>query len=481
MKRRLNMSIFPEGFLWGGALAANQVEGAYLEGGKGLTTVDLMPTGEKRWQIAIGKIDSFTPDENEFYPSHKAIDFYHHYKEDIALFAEMGFKALRVSISWARIFPNGNDETPNEAGLQFYDDLFDELLKHKIEPVVTMAHFDVPVHLVEAYGSWKSRELVGFFETYAKTIFTRYKDKVKYWMTFNEINMLLHMPFVGAGLVFKEGENETQIKYQAAHHQLIASARAVKACHEIIPDAKIGCMLAAGQTYPYTCNPDDIYKAMEKDRESFFFIDVQSRGEYPGYAKRFFKDNNLTIEMEDEDAELLKNHTVDYIGFSYYASRTTSTDPEILNDKTSGNVFGSVTNPYLETSEWGWTIDPKGFRITANQLYDRYQKPLFVVENGLGANDEINADGIINDDYRIDYLKQHIAEMGQAIEDGVDIIGYTSWGPIDIVSASTGEMKKRYGYIYVDRDNGGNGTLKRTKKKSFDWYKSVIASNGEAL
>ncbi|WP_419776292.1 6-phospho-beta-glucosidase [Oceanobacillus profundus] len=475
------MSIFPEGFLWGGALAANQVEGAYLEGGKGLTTVDLMPTGEKRWQIAIGKIDSFTPDENEFYPSHKAIDFYHHYKEDIALFAEMGFKALRVSISWARIFPNGNDETPNEAGLQFYDDLFDELLKHKIEPVVTMAHFDVPVHLVEAYGSWKSRELVGFFETYAKTIFTRYKDKVKYWMTFNEINMLLHMPFVGAGLVFKEGENETQIKYQAAHHQLIASARAVKACHEIIPDAKIGCMLAAGQTYPYTCNPDDIYKAMEKDRESFFFIDVQSRGEYPGYAKRFFKDNNLTIEMEDEDAELLKNHTVDYIGFSYYASRTTSTDPEILNDKTSGNVFGSVTNPYLETSEWGWTIDPKGFRITANQLYDRYQKPLFVVENGLGANDEINADGIINDDYRIDYLKQHIAEMGQAIEDGVDIIGYTSWGPIDIVSASTGEMKKRYGYIYVDRDNGGNGTLKRTKKKSFDWYKSVIASNGEAL
>ena len=424
---------------------------------------------------------SFTPDENEFYPSHKAIDFYHHYKEDIALFAEMGFKALRVSISWARIFPNGNDETPNEAGLQFYDDLFDELLKHKIEPVVTMAHFDVPVHLVEAYGSWKSRELVGFFETYAKTIFTRYKDKVKYWMTFNEINMLLHMPFVGAGLVFKEGENETQIKYQAAHHQLIASARAVKACHEIIPDAKIGCMLAAGQTYPYTCNPDDIYKAMEKDRESFFFIDVQSRGEYPGYAKRFFKDNNLTIEMEDEDAELLKNHTVDYIGFSYYASRTTSTDPEILNDKTSGNVFGSVTNPYLETSEWGWTIDPKGFRITANQLYDRYQKPLFVVENGLGANDEINADGIINDDYRIDYLKQHIAEMGQAIEDGVDIIGYTSWGPIDIVSASTGEMKKRYGYIYVDRDNGGNGTLKRTKKKSFDWYKSVIASNGEAL
>ncbi|WP_100012997.1 6-phospho-beta-glucosidase [Lentibacillus sediminis] len=475
------MSKFPEVFLWGGALAANQVEGAYLEDGKGLTTVDLMPTGENRWKVLKGHIDSLTPDASEFYPSHEAIDFYHRYKEDIALFAEMGFKALRVSISWARIFPNGDDETPNEAGLQFYDDLFDEMQKHNIEPVVTIAHFDVPVHLVEAYGSWKSRELVGFFETYAKTLFTRYKDKVKYWMTFNEINMLLHLPFVGAGLVFKEGENETQIKYQAAHHQLVASARAVKACHEIIPDAKIGCMLAAGMFYPYTSNPDDVFEAMDKDRESFFFIDVQSRGEYPGYAKRFFKDNDLTIEMEEDDAALLKNHTVDYIGFSYYSSRTTSTDPEVLKNITSGNVFGSVTNPYLETSEWGWTIDPKGFRISANQLWDRYQKPLFVVENGLGAVDEPNADGTINDDYRIEYLKKHIEQMGEAIEDGVDIIGYTSWGPIDIVSASTGEMKKRYGYIYVDRDNKGNGTLNRSKKKSFDWYKKVIATNGEEL
>ncbi|MFC0299256.1 6-phospho-beta-glucosidase [Virgibacillus soli] len=476
-----NKSNFPEGFLWGGALAANQVEGAYLEDGKGLTTVDLMPTGEKRWQIATGNIASLTPMEGEYYPSHEAIDFYHRYKEDIALFSEMGFKALRVSISWARIFPNGDDKTPNEAGLQFYDDLFDELHKYNMEPVVTMAHFDVPVHLVEKYGSWRNRKLVDFFENYAKTIFTRYKDKVKYWMTFNEINMLLHMPFVGAGLVFKEGENETQIKYQAAHHQLVASARAVKACHEIIPDAQIGCMLAGGSMYPYTCNPDDVYRAMERDRESFFFIDVQSRGAYPGYAKRFFKEHNLTIELEAEDEALLKNNTVDYIGFSYYSSRTASTDPEVLRNQTSGNVFGSVKNPYLKTSEWGWTIDPKGFRITANQLYDRYQKPLFVVENGLGAVDEVNADGTIDDDYRIDYLRQHIAEMGEAIKDGVDIIGYTSWGPVDIVSASTGEMKKRYGYIYVDRDNKGNGTLKRTKKKSFNWYKKVIETNGKEL
>ncbi len=475
------MSKFPKGFLWGGAVAANQVEGAYLEDGKGLTSVDLLPTGAKRWDVMKGKVEILKPVEGEFYPSHKAIDFYHRYKEDIALFAEMGFKALRISISWARIFPNGDDAAPNEAGLQFYDDLFDEMRKYDIEPVVTIAHFDVPVHLIEAYGSWRNRKLVQFFETYAKTIFARYQDKVKYWMTFNEINMLLHLPFVGAGLVFKEGEDELQIKYQAAHHQLVASALAVKAGHEIIPDAKIGCMLAAGTTYPYTSNPDDVAKAMERDRESFFFIDVQSRGKYPGYAKRFLKDNNLHIEMEENDEELLKEHTVDYIGFSYYSSRTTSTDPEILKDITDGNVFASVANPYLKASEWGWTIDPKGFRITANQLYDRYEKPLFVVENGLGAIDELNADGTIDDDYRIDYLKEHIAEMREAIEDGVDIIGYTSWGPIDIVSASTGEMKKRYGYIYVDRDNEGKGSLKRSKKKSFAWYKQVIASNGEQL
>ena len=448
---------FPEGFLWGGAIAANQTEGAYLEGGKGLTTVDIMPTGKNRWAIATGHVDSFKPIEGEYYPSHEAIDFYHRYKEDIALFAEMGFKALRISISWARIFPNGDDETPNEAGLQFYDDLFDELLKFGIQPVVTIAHFDVPLHLVEAYGSWKNRKLVEFFEKYATTIFKRYKDKVKYWMTFNEINMLLHLPFVGAGLVFKEGDDKLQIQYQAAHHQLVASSLAVKACHEIIPDAKIGCMLAGGATYPFTCHPDDVFRAMEKDRESYFFIDVQSRGEYPGYAKRFFKENNLTIKMEAGDEELLKKYTVDYIGFSYYGSRATSGDPEILKQITSGNVFASVENPYLEKSEWGWPIDAKGLRITANQLYDRYQKPLFIVENGLGAVDTVSPDGEVHDDYRIEYLRKHIIQMGEAIQDGVELIGYTSWGPIDLVSASTGEMKKRYGYIYVDKDNEGNG------------------------
>ena len=475
------MTGFPEDFLWGGAIAANQAEGAYLEDGKGLTTVDLLPTGEKRFPIMKGNLPSFTPLEGEYYPSHGAIDFYHRYKEDIALFAEMGFKTLRVSISWARIFPNGDDENPNEKGLQFYDDLFDELKKYNIEPLVTLAHFDVPVNLVKKYGSWKNRKLVDLFEKYARTVFTRYKDKVKYWLTFNEINMLLHLPFVGAGLIFEEGENELQVKYQAAHHQLVASALAVKAGREIIPDVMIGCMLAAGTTYPYTCHPDDVMDAMNKDRENFFFIDVQSRGEYPGYAKRFFKENEIKLIMEENDVDLLKEYTVDFIGFSYYSSRTTSTDPEIKAKQTSGNVFGSVENPYLKASEWGWTIDPKGLRITANQLWDRYQKPLFVVENGLGAVDVPDENGEINDEYRIAYLREHLKELKEAIKDGVKVIGYTSWGPIDIVSASTGEMKKRYGYIYVDRDNEGNGTLKRMKKKSFYWYKKVIETNGADL
>ncbi|ENH95565.1 beta-glucosidase [Gracilibacillus halophilus YIM-C55.5] len=472
---------FPEGFLWGGAIAANQTEGAYREDGKGLTTVDLLPTGEKRFPFMVGGLTSFTPIDGEFYPSHQAIDFYHRYKEDIALFAEMGFKALRLSISWARIFPHGDDAEPNEAGLQFYDDVFDELHKYGIEPVVTLAHFDVPVHLVKEYGSWRNRKLVNFFETYAQTVFSRYKNKVKYWLTFNEINMLLHLPYVGAGLVFQDGEDEEQIKYQAAHHQLVASSLAVKAAHEIIPNVQVGCMLAAGMTYPYSSDPDDVQDALDKDRDSFFFIDVQSRGEYPGYAKRFFRENNISVQMEAGDEEVLKAHTVDFIGFSYYSSRVTSTDPEIQKNTTSGNVFGSIINPYLKTSEWGWTIDPKGFRITANQLYDRYQKPLFVVENGLGAIDQANENGVIEDDYRIEYLREHIKAMREAINDGVELLGYTSWGPIDIVSASTGEMKKRYGYIHVDRDNQGNGSFDRSKKKSFHWYKQVIQSNGENL
>ena len=468
-------------FLWGGATAANQCEGGYKEGGRGLANVDVAPHGKDRFPVLAGKMKMFECDNNHYYPSHEAIDMYHNYKEDIKLFAEMGFKCYRLSIAWTRIFPTGMEETPNEEGLKFYEDLFDECLKYNIEPLVTICHFDVPMYLVEKYGSWRNRKLVDLYVKYCEAIFTRYKDKVKYWLTFNEINMILHLPFIGAGLYFEEGENEEQIKYQAAHHQLVASALATKLAKEINTEFKIGCMLAAGNTYANTCNPDDVWKSIEKDRENYFFIDVQSRGEYPQYAIKELERKNINIVMEEDDKKILKENTVDFISFSYYSSRLTSADPEV-NAKTEGNVFATLKNPYLNASEWGWQIDPLGLRITMNSLYDRYQKPLFIVENGLGAVDIPDENGYVNDDYRIDYLREHIKAMIDAVElDGVDLLGYTSWGCIDLVSAGTGEMKKRYGFIYVDKDNDGSGTLKRSKKKSFDWYKKVIASNGKDL
>ena len=468
-------------FLWGGATAANQCEGGYLDGGRGLSTVDVMPHGKDRFPVALGKLKMFECDEDHYYPSHEAIDMYNRFKEDIALFAEMGFKCYRLSIAWTRIFPTGEETIPNEEGLKFYEDLFDECLKYGIEPLVTICHFDVPMHLVEKYGSWRNRKLVDLYVKYCETIFTRYKDKVKYWLTFNEINMVLHLPFIGAGLCFEEGENEEQVKYQAAHNQLVASALATKIAHEINPNFQIGCMLAAGNVYPYTCNPNDIWESMQKDRENYFFIDVQSRGYYPTYALKELERKNIEIKMEEGDEEILRENTVDFISFSYYSSRLTSADPEIAAT-TDGNVFATLKNPHLDASEWGWQIDPLGLRITMNSLYDRYQKPLFIVENGLGAVDTIEENGEINDDYRIEYMREHIKALKDAVElDGVDLLGYTSWGCIDLVSAGTGEMKKRYGFIHVDKDNEGNGTLKRTKKKSFEWYKQVIATNGEEL
>ena len=472
---------FPEGFLWGGALAANQCEGGYKEGGKGLTTVDLCPAGENRVSVMKGNITELKIKDDEYYPSHEAIDFYHRYKEDIALFGEMGFKCLRISIAWSRIFPNGDEETPNEEGLKFYDSMFEEMIKNNIEPVVTICHFDTPIGIIEKFGGWKNRKFVDFYLNYCKVIFERYKDKVKYWMTFNEINMILHLPFMGAGVRVSEDDDKLQVMYQSAHHELIASALATKLAHEIIPGSMVGCMLAAGEFYPYTCNPKDVMEAKRKDRENLMFIDVQSRGEYPGYAKRFFRENNIEIAMEEEDERILKENTVDFIGFSYYASRCASVDPEVLSGKTSGNAFKSVRNPYVKVSEWGWQIDPEGLRITCNSLYDRYQKPLFIVENGLGASDVVEADGSIKDDYRIDYLREHVKAMKEAVLDGVNLIGYTPWGCIDLVSASTGEMRKRYGFIYVDKDNEGSGTLNRLRKDSFYWYKKVIESNGENL
>ncbi|MBU3087202.1 6-phospho-beta-glucosidase [Clostridium gasigenes] len=472
---------FKDGFLWGGATAANQCEGGYLEGGRGLSTVDVVPAGKDRFPVALGEKKMFECDSEHYYPSHEAINMYHNFKEDIRLFAEMGFKCYRLSIAWSRIFPKGDEATPNEEGLKFYDELFDECIKYGIEPLVTICHFDVPMHLVETIGAWKNREMINHFTRYCEAIFNRYKNKVKYWLTFNEINMLLHLPFMGAGILFEEGENKEEIKYQAAHHELVASAMATKIGHEINPEFKIGCMLAGGNNYANTCNPNDVWKSMEMDRENYFFIDVQSRGEYPPYAKKMMERQGINIKMEEVDEKLLKDNTVDFISFSYYASRLTSADPEV-NKLTEGNVFATLKNPHLKASEWGWQIDPLGLRITLNALFDRYEKPLFIVENGLGAIDRVEEDGSINDDYRIEYLREHIKAMKDSVEqDGVDLMGYTPWGCIDLVSASTGEMKKRYGFIYVDKDNNGKGTLARSKKKSFNWYKKVIKTNGEDL
>ncbi|WP_421270729.1 6-phospho-beta-glucosidase [Aeromonas taiwanensis] len=475
----MSLARFPQGFLWGGALAANQAEGAHLEGGKGLTTVDMIPHGPHRMAVKLGQEKRFSPRDDEFYPSHGAIDFYHRYREDIALMAEMGFTVFRTSIAWARLYPRGDEREPNPEGIAFYRALFEECKKHGIEPLVTLCHFDVPMHLVTEYGSWRNRQMVGFFTRYARSCFETFDGLVKYWLTFNEINIMLHSPFSGAGLVFEEGEHQDQVKYQAAHHELIASALATRIAHEVNPANRVGCMLAGGNFYPYSCKPADVWTALEKDRENLFFIDVQARGAYPAYAARVFRDKGVTLVKEPEDDEILK-HTVDFVSFSYYASRCAAADMNQGNTS-EANVVKSLRNPHIEVSEWGWGIDPLGLRITINTLHDRYQKPLFLVENGLGAVDEVNEQGEIEDDYRIAYLREHIQAMGDAIADGIPLMGYTSWGCIDLVSASTGEMSKRYGFVHVDRDDAGHGTLARRRKKSFWWYKKVIASNGEDL
>ena len=468
-------------FLWGGATAANQCEGGYQEGGRGLANVDVTPHGKDRFPVLAGKMKMLEVDGEHYYPALKSIDMYHHFREDIKLFGEMGFKTYRLSIGWTRIFPKGDELEPNEEGLKFYEELFKECHKYGIEPLVTITHFDCPIHLVKEYGGWRNRKLIEFYQRLVTVLFTRYKGLVKYWLTFNEINMILHAPFIGGGIVFEEGDNEEQIKYTAAHNQLVASAYATKIAHEIDPENKVGCMLAAGNYYPYTCHPNDVFKAMNADRENYFFIDVQSRGEYPRYALKHFEREKIDVGMTAEDIKVLKENTVDFISFSYYASRTASADPEV-NKTTAGNIFSSLKNPYLQLTEWGWQIDPLGLRITMNMLYDCYQKPLFIVENGLGAKDVLTENGEVIDDYRIQYLREHIRSFMDAVElDGVELWGYTTWGCIDLVSAGTGEMSKRYGFIYVDRDDAGNGTLKRSKKKSFDWYKKVIESNGEVL
>lgn len=475
---------FPEGFLWGGATAANQFEGAFLEDGKGWSTADTArytkledPTKFSLLQpMTTADVAFAQADQDGIYPKRYGIDFYHRYQEDIALFAEMGFKTFRLSISWPRIFPNGDELEPNEAGLQFYDKVFDECLKYGIEPLVTLSHYEFPLGLALKHNGWESRETIAHFERYARVVFNRYKDKVKYWLTFNEINIIGMTGYLSGGILADKTDHLLQAQYQAAHHQFLGSALAVKACHEIIPDAKIGNMLARMEAYPETSNPNDVMESIYADHTNLFYSDVQIRGYYPAYMDKFFKKHQIVIQKEAGDDQLLREGTVDFMSFSYYMSSIASSDTE--GEETAGNLLGSKKNPYLKSSDWGWQIDPVGLRVTLHKLYDRYQVPLFIVENGLGAKDVVEEDGSIHDDYRIDYMRDHIQEMALAIEEGVDLMGYTPWGCIDLISASTSEMSKRYGFIYVDQDDEGNGTLARSKKDSFEWYKKVIATNG---
>ncbi len=475
----------PKDFLWGGALAAHQFEGGWNEAGKGPSVVDVMTAGAH----GVPRQITETIEESKFYPNHEAIDFYHRYKEDIAMFAEMGLKCLRTSIGWSRIFPKGDEAEPNEAGLQFYDDVFDELLKHGIEPVITLSHFEMPLHLAREYGGFRSRKVAEYFAKFAEVCFNRYKDKVTYWMTFNEINnkMDVNNPlflWTNSGVSIKEGENAKEIMYQAGHHELLASAWAVEKGKEINPAFQIGAMVSHVPIYPYSSNPEDVMLAEEYMRQRYFFPDVQVRGYYPSYALKEFEREGYQIPFEEGDEESLRKGKVDYLGFSYYMSTTVKSDAVSDNDGdiVNGALPHGVDNPYIKSSDWGWSIDPTGLRYTLNRFYDRYQIPLFIVENGFGAIDQVEEDGSIHDPERIQYLASHIEALKKAIEyDGVDLIGYTPWGIIDIVSFTTGEMKKRYGMIYVDRDNEGNGSMKRLKKDSFTWYQNVIATNGEEV
>lgn len=468
---------FPNDFLWGGAVAANQCEGGYREGGKGLSVADLMTGGSHtKPRRFTGELE-----EGTYYPSHNAIDFYHHYQEDIAMFAEMGFKVFRLSIAWSRIFPNGDDLLPNEAGLAFYDQVFDELLKYGIQPLVTLSHFEIPYHLAEAYNGFLDRRVIDFFMRYVETVMTRYRGKVKYWLTFNEINFgtIAMGRTISQGLGYGEEVTECQ-QYQALHHQFIASAMAVKLGHEIDPENKVGNMIAHSTMYPLTCNPDDVLICQEKDRIfNRFCSDVQVRGVYPGYMNRYFKEHDIQVQMEPDDLLVLKEGTIDFYTFSYYCTTCVTADDSI--QQVGGNLVGGVKNPYLKASEWGWQIDSKGLRYTLNELYDRYQIPIMVVENGFGAPDTLETDGTVHDGYRIEYMREHVKEMGEAIQDGVELIGYTMWGPIDLISAGTGEMKKRYGFIYVDLDDLGSGSFKRYRKDSFFWYQKVIKTDGAEL
>jgi 6-phospho-beta-glucosidase len=474
--------LFPEGFLWGGATAANQLEGGWQSGGRGPSIDDALPGGKHRLDIVADPNFDWTINPNKYiYPNHDGIDFYHHYKEDIALFAEMGFKAYRFSISWSRLFPQGDESTPNKNGIDFYDRIINECLIHHIEPVITLSHYELPLNLAITYGGWKNKKLIDFFKSFANVVIKRWGSQVKYFLTFNEINSAAQFPVLSQGMV---GNTPKRDVFQAWHNQFVASAYAVKIARQVNPNIKMGNMIIYATSYAYNANPINQLANLQHNQDfNFFCADVQVRGQYPTYTHRYLAEFGLTeadLDRTPEELELLKQYHVDFLSFSYYMSSTIDITNE-THDTVAGNLMGGVKNPYLMASDWGWQIDPTGLRIALNELYDRYQVPLFCVENGLGAHDEVTVDNKIYDDYRIDYLKSHIQAIQDAINDGVDVMGYTPWGCIDLVSASTGEMSKRYGFIYVDLDDNGRGTNKRIKKQSFSWYQRVIATNGENL
>lgn len=481
---------FRKDFLWGGAISANQVEGAWDSDGKGMSVADVASykpnlnvedyAGHNKITLDMIK-EAIANKSTKFYPKRRGINFYNHYIEDIALFAEMGFKSLRLSIAWTRIFPTGEENEPNYDGIKYYENIFKELKKYNIEPIVTLSHYEMPLNLSIKYNGWVDRKLIGYFVKFSKVCFESFGKYVKYWLTFNEIDSVGRHPFTTAGIIpdqCEDGKLNNAI-YQALHHQYVAAALATKECHEIIKDSKMGCMLTKLTTYPNTCNPNDVLLSLSSNLGNYSHADIQIFGEYPKLHKAFLKNLGIEIKMEDSDEIILKENTADYLAFSYYMSRTESADS--TKEKTAGNTIMGVKNPYLPSTEWGWQIDPVGLRISLIELYDRYRIPLMIVENGMGAKDVVLEDGTIHDSYRIEYFKEHIIEMRKAVDMGVDLLGYTSWAPIDCISVSTSQMSKRYGFIYVDQDDDGNGTLKRLKKDSFFWYKNVISTNGEVL
>lgn len=476
---------FPKDFLWGGAVAACQIEGAYDVDGRGLSTSDIHRYDkemdrahiEKEGGGTLAQIKAAMNDEEGYYPKRYGIDFYHTYKSDLALLKEMGFKAFRTSISWSRIFPKGDEEEPNEKGLQFYDALIDEIIKDGMEPVITMSHYDIPLYLVTEYGGFANRKVAEFFVRYAKVLLKRFKGKVKYWIVCNQVNLVPTVQFGSLGIYDDQTtpDKMEELMYQAVHNQFVACAKIKKLASSIDPNAVLGTMIADGTLYPATCKPEDIVMTMQKNRMQYFFTDVQLRGEYPVYALHYFEEKGIHLDITPEEEQLLKDNTLEFLAISYYYTRICD------STKNSMKPFEGEQNPYLKPTPWEWRADPLGLYNTLSQLTDRYQIPIMIAENGLGAIDTVEEDGSIHDVYRIEYLREHIIQMKRAILDGADVFAYLSWGPIDIVSSSSAEMSKRYGYIYVDLDDYGQGSGKRIKKDSFYWYKDVISSNGEKL